>query len=109
VGIPSHVLHGVTALEGIRAYRSAPADELQLSRIASHQERLRHSAATSGMTLPHCVDELRQITTFFLARSVNRTEPCSDETFLTATAAEVTPGVEYRHVRYPVRHTARPA
>lgn len=70
VGVMTHAFnYGTGCFEGIRAYWNADERELYGFRVPEHYERLRRSAHTLLIDLPHTTDELCAITTELLRRN----------------------------------------
>lgn len=70
IGVMTHAFnYGTGCFEGIRAYWNADERQLYTFRAPEHYERLRRSAATLMIDLPHSTDELCDITTELLRRN----------------------------------------
>lgn len=70
IGVMTHAFnYGTACFEGIRAYWSADERQLHVFRQADHFDRLRRSAHTLMISLPHDRDTLCAITTELLRRN----------------------------------------
>lgn len=70
IGLLSHGLnYGTGCFEGIRGFWNPADGELYLLQLREHFERLRQSARTILMSVPHSVDELVELTVELCARN----------------------------------------
>ena len=75
IGVMTHALHyGTGCFEGIRAFWSAPREQLYVFRARDHFQLLRQSTSILRMALPHSADELTEITVDLLRRNRFRTD-----------------------------------
>jgi branched-chain amino acid aminotransferase len=76
INIMTHAFnYGTGCFEGIRGYWNAEQQQLFLFRLREHYQRLTTSGRILGLTSPHGVDELCEITTELIRRNAHR-EDC---------------------------------